>query len=112
MNVFYSSKFMVALSELEGLIRHQTASDEDAMFDTLAQSKGRGLKPAEAAVSYFIGHARRGIAEAPGIWGPITRKAARRARMWVQQKKVRKEHAEALFRLASTVKADEVETVE
>lgn len=106
MAMFYSSRFLVALSELEGLIRHQTASDEDAMFDTLEQSKGEGLKPAEAAVSYFLTHARRGVKEAPETWGPITCKAARRARVWIQQKKVREEHAEALFRLARDVKPD------
>ena len=107
MAMFYSSRFMIALSELEGFIRHQTASDEDAMFDTLKQSKGEGLKPAEAAVSYFISHARRGIAEAPETWGPITHKAALRARVWLQQKKVRQQYADMLAELARGLKPDQ-----
>lgn len=105
--MFYSSRFLTALSELEGYITHQNESDEDAMFDAVKQCKSQGLKPAEAAISYFVTHARRGVADEPSKWGPIAYKAALRVKGWLKQKRVREEYADSLFSLVRNIKPDE-----
>lgn len=97
--MFYASRFLTALSELEGPIIHQHKSEEDSMFAAVKQSKGEGLKPADAALSYFISQAQRGLQDDPDRWSPITRKAARQVRVWLQQEKVGKQSAKLLFDL-------------
>jgi hypothetical protein len=105
--MFYSSRFLTALSELEGFITHQKKSDEDAMFDAVKQSKSQGLKPAEAALSYFVTHASRGVADEPDKWGPVAYKAALRVKGWLKQNRVRQEYADPLFHLVRNRKTDE-----
>lgn len=105
--MFYASKFLTALSELEGPITHQHKSEEDSMFAAAKQSKSEGLKPADAALSYFISQAQRGLQDDPDKWSPITRKAVRQVRVWLQQEKVAKESAEMLFDLVRGTKPTE-----
>lgn len=105
--MFYSSRFMNTLSELGGPITHQHKADEDSMFDAVKQGKGQGIKPADAALSYFTTQAEHGIRNDPARWHPIARQAALRVKAWLQQEKVGKQSAELLFDLVRNTKPDE-----
>ena len=104
---FYASRFMTALAELEGAIVHQDKSDEDAMFDAVKHCKSRGMKPAEAALSYFVAQAECGIAADPDKWRPMAKHAYRRVGIWLEQKKISPQYADMLFYLLRATKPDE-----
>jgi len=97
--MFYASRFMNALSELAGPISHPQKSEEDLMFDAVRQGKSAGLKPADAALSYFITQARRGMQDDPDKWLPIARQASRRVREWHKQRRIGDQYAETLLEL-------------
>lgn len=103
---FYASRFMTALAELEGPIVHQNRSDEDAMFDSVKQGKGKGIKPEEAALSYFIAQVEHSVLADPERWKPMLRKATRRVKVWIEQKKVCQQYAEMYFDLVQSTKAN------
>lgn len=105
--MLYTSRFMKALAELEGAIVHEKQEEEDAMFDKIKQSKREGMKPAEAAISYFITEAQRGIASNPDSWRLMTHEASRRVRSWSMQGKVGHQYAEMLFDLLQDTEPDE-----
>jgi hypothetical protein len=106
-DIFYASRFMTALAELEGAIVHQDKSDEDAMFDAAKQSKRQGMNPAEAAVSYFVDQAERGLAADPVRWRTMAEQAYRRVQIWLAQKKVGPHYADLLFEFLRDTKPDE-----
>jgi hypothetical protein len=106
-DIFYASRFMVALAELEGAIVHQDKSDEDAMFDAAKQCKRQGMAPAEAALTYFVDQAERGIAADPERWRAMADQAYRRVQLWLAQKKVAPHYADLLFELLRDTKQDQ-----
>lgn len=106
-DIFYASRFMTALAELEGAIVHQDKSDEDAMFDAARQCKRQGMKPAEAAVSYFVDQARDGIASDPDRWISMADQAYRRVQIWLAQRKIGPHYADMLFEFIRDAKPDE-----
>ena len=105
--MFYASRFMTALSELESSIIHHQKADEDAMFDAIKRSKAQGMKPLEAAASYFVTEAERGLADAPEKWIPMVRQAAKKIRVWSVQEQGCGTSADRLFGLLRDAEPDE-----
>jgi len=105
--MFYASRFLSALSELGGFIVHPQEEDEDAMFEAVRQSKKQKIKPAEAAVAYFVTHARSGLATEPEKWLPVVRDAIHRARIWEHQKKVSESCSDMIVDLLRNRRPDE-----
>jgi len=97
--MFYASRVMTALSELESAIVHHEKSDEDAMFAMIKRCKAAGIKPAEAAASYYVAEAERGIAAAPDAWIPMVEQAIKRIRVWAVVDQGCRPHAERLVAL-------------
>ncbi|HXH65441.1 MAG TPA: hypothetical protein VNH42_08045 [Mariprofundaceae bacterium] len=98
---------MCALSEFEVPIVHQQRSDEDEMFAAAKQGKGQGMKPEEAAVSYFVSQAERGIATDPDKWRAMARQAYRRVQIWLNLKKISPQYADMLFEFLRDTGPDE-----
>jgi formate dehydrogenase maturation protein FdhE len=105
--MFYASRFMTALSELESSIIHHQKADEDAMFDTIKRSKAQGMKPMEAAASYFVTEAERGLAASPEKWIPMARQAAKKIRVWSVQEQGCRVSADRLLDLLRNAEPDE-----
>jgi formate dehydrogenase maturation protein FdhE len=105
--MFYASRFMTALSELESAIVHHQKSDEDAMFALIKQSKAQGMKPLEAAASYFVLEAERGLAAVPEKWLPMARQAVGRIRVWSVQEEGCQAWADRLLDLVRDAEPDE-----
>lgn len=105
--MFYASRFMTALSELESAIVHQQKSDEDAMFDLIKRSKAQGMKPMEAAATYFVIEAERGLAAVPDKWIPMVRQAVQRIRVWSVQEEGCRASADRLLDLLRNAEPDE-----
>ena len=105
--MFYDSRFLTALSELESSIIHHQKVDEDAMFDAIKRSKAQGMKPMAAAASYFVTEAERGLATAPDKWLPMVRQAAKKIRIWSTQDQACRASVDRLFDLLRDVEPDE-----
>lgn len=103
----YSSNFMTALSELEVPIVHRDRSDEDAMFDVAKQCKKQGMNPEEAAVSYFVSEAKRGIETDLDKWRAMGIKAYRRVEIWSRHKKIAPQFVDMLFEFLQATDPDE-----
>lgn len=97
--MFYAARVMTALSELESAIVHHQKSDEDAMFAMIKRCKAEGIKPLEAAASYYVDEAERGIAVAPDTWIPMVEQAIARMRVWSVQVQGCRPYAERLVAL-------------
>ena len=105
--MFYASRFMTTLSELETPLLHHRQEDEEAMFDAVKRAKKQGLKPLEGALTYFVTQAESGIAAAPDKWIPMTRQAARRLRQMARRERACLAYAERLFDLLRAAESDE-----
>jgi hypothetical protein len=98
---------MSAVSELEVPIVHRDRTDEDAMFATAKQCKGQGMKPEEAAISYFLTEAERGVATDPDKWLAMARQAYQRVEIWLNLKKIGPQYADMVFAFLRDSEADE-----
>lgn len=103
----FSSNFMTALSELEVPIVHRNREDEDAMFAVAKQCKKQGMKPEEAAVTYFVNEAKRGIETDLEKWRAMGVKAYERVEIWSRNQKVAPEFVDQLFEFLRDTEPDE-----
>lgn len=77
------------------------------MFDVAKQCKGQGMKPEEAAISYFLTEAERGMASDPDKWLIMGRQAYRRVEIWLNLKKISPQYADMVFEFLRDTEADE-----
>ena len=98
---------MTALSELEVPIVHRDRADEDAMFGIAKQCKSQGMKPEEAAVTYFVNEAKRGVETDLEKWRAMGIKAYDRVEIWSRYQKIDPKFVDMLFEFLRDTEPDE-----